>query len=160
MWICPVRLSLYTIKKQIAPWVCWLLVMLMLAPMGQHAVGAVLCIEADGTVTLEKATGFACGSQVGAAEQHETDAVTPADTKPTSHCGSCIDVVLPGEADADCASFLLSRVPTALVDLPVVVVISSSVMASDAEIMPVRHDPIDEHVSSSLTPLRSVILLI
>lgn len=160
MQVSFVNLSLYAIKKHIAPRVCWLMMLLMLAPMGEHAMGAVLCIEADGTVTIEKARGFSCGSEVEAAKQPTADTIASADKEPASHCGSCIDVVLPGEADEDCASFILARAPTAQVALPVVAVVSSSVRTPDAAVTSVRHHPVDERVSFALTPLRSVMLLI
>jgi hypothetical protein len=161
LMIAPVSLSLYTIKNRTAPSVWWFMMLLMLTPMGQHAVGAVLCIEANGSVTIEKAIGFLCGSSEVSANKHETDTVGSTDTKPSSHCNSCIDVVLPGESDEDCASFLLARGPTAQVNLPVVAVLTPPVRLSDPETLSARRTLADTLDSSfSLTPLRSVILLL
>ena len=138
------------------------MIVLMLTPMGQHAVGAVLCIEANGTVSIEKATGFLCGAPTVSADKHEAaDTVASADTPATSHCGTCIDVVLPGDSDEDCASFLMTRGPTAQVDLPVVAAALFSLLLPEVESLSVRQPLASEpNASSSLTPLRSIILLI
>jgi hypothetical protein len=102
-------LSLHSIKAITAPAV-WLLSALMLfAPLGAHAAGAVLCIEADGEVAVERAEGAACAE---GADEHVPLGAT--------HCDVCTDVPFPSGGDADCASFKTESGPSAQTVLPVV----------------------------------------
>ena len=104
--------SLHSIKTITAPAV-WLLSALMLvAPLGAHAAGAVLCIEADGEVAVERAEGAACAE--GADERVPLGA---------THCDVCTDVPLPSGGDADCASFKTESGPSAQTALPVIAVL-------------------------------------
>jgi hypothetical protein len=141
------RLS--SIKTVSAPAV-WLLSTLMLfAPLGAHAAGAVLCIESDGEVTVERAEGAMCAEGAG---EH-----TPlGDT----HCESCTDVPLPSGGDAECASFKTESGPSAQTVLPVVALLPAldrlptpSPKASPSQDGRGTH-PVDP------APLRSVVLLI
>ena len=101
--------SLSSIKTHSAPAV-WLLSTLMLfAPLGAHAAGAVFCIEADGAVAVERAVGSACTDG--------DEGSTPFDD---THCTACTDVPLPSGGDADCASFKTENGPSAQTLLPVV----------------------------------------
>ena len=139
--------SLFSIKAHSAPAV-WLLSTLMLfAPLGAHAVGAVLCIESDGEVAVERAEGAMCAEGTG---EHTPLGVT--------HCESCTDVPLPSGGDADCASFKTESGPSAQTLLPVAgllppldrlaVQAASTSKAGQASLL---SDP---------APLRSVVLLI
>ena len=141
--------SLSSIKTHSAPAV-WLLSTLMLfAPLGAHAAGAVFCIEADGAVAVERAIGSAC------ADGDEES--TPFDD---THCTACTDVPLPSGGDADCASFKTENGPSAQTLLPVV-----------ALLLPLDRLPVQPSVASTSkageaslpsdpAPLRSVVLLI
>lgn len=104
--------GLHRIKAHSAPAV-WLLSALMLfAPLGAHAAGAVLCIEADGTVAVERSVGSAC-----------TDGANKPAPFDDTHCTACTDVPLPSGGDTDCASFKTESTPTAQTTLPVVAVL-------------------------------------
>jgi hypothetical protein len=142
-------LSLHRIKVQAAPAV-WLLSTLMLfAPLGAHAAGAVLCIEADGEVAVEGAEGAMCTEGIG---EH-----VPLGT---THCDTCTDVPLPSGGDAECASFKTESGPSAQTVLPVVALLPAldrlptpSPKASPSQDGRGTH-PVDP------APLRSVVLLI
>ena len=101
--------SLHRVKAQSAPAVWLLSTLLLFAPLGAHAAGAVLCIEADGEVAIERAEGAMCAEGVG-------ERVPPG----TTHCDVCTDVPLPSGGDADCASFKTESGPSAQTVLPVV----------------------------------------
>ncbi len=141
--------SLHRIKAQSAP-AAWLLSALMLfAPLGAHAVGAVLCIETDGAVAVERTEGAACAN--GADER---------DPLGSTHCSACTDVPLPSGSDADCASFKTERGPSAQTLLPVVALLPAldrlptpfpKAFPSQAGRGALPSDP---------APLRSVVLLI
>lgn len=101
--------SLHTIKSNTAP-LAWLLTwMLILAPVGPHAVaGVVLCIESNGQAVLERAVGLQCGPTVQETSHHtdkgHTDHSTVRTASPANgvtHCESCIDIVLPSGGDDD-----------------------------------------------------------
>ncbi|MEP0547689.1 MAG: hypothetical protein ABJF88_12210 [Rhodothermales bacterium] len=107
--------SLHRIKAQAAS-AAWLLSALMLfAPLGAHAVGAVLCIEADGEVAVERSEGAACAE---GADEH-----VPLGT---THCDPCTDLPLPSGGDTDCASFKTESGPSAQTVLSVVALLPAS----------------------------------
>ena len=141
--------SLYRIKAQSAPAVWLLSTLLLFAPLGAHATGAVLCIEADGEVAVERAEGAMCVEGVG-------ERVPPGAT----HCDVCTDVPLPSGGDTDCASFKTERGPSAQTVLSVAAVLPildhvpvqpPTVASSHSEEGRPLSDP---------APLRSVVLLI
>ncbi|MEP0547666.1 MAG: hypothetical protein ABJF88_12095 [Rhodothermales bacterium] len=139
--------SLSSIKTHSAPAV-WLLSTLMLfAPLGAHAVGAVLCIESDGEVAVERAEGAMCAEGTG---EHTPLGVT--------HCESCTDVPLPSGGDAECASFKTESSPSAQTFLPV------TALLPVLDRLPVQVASMSKAVQVSLpstpAPLRSVVLLI
>lgn len=129
---------------------------LLLFPLGQHAVGAVLCIEADGHMSVEDAVGFSCGPYASA-HQHGPSSI---DDEPVAdtHCGDCIDIPLPSSSDVDCAAFRLAPdvvLPALLLGTPV----------SRLEVPQAPHFPLVAHPRSEVphnTPLlalRTVVLL-
>jgi len=106
--------------KRIARPFVWLVVgMLAFSPLSQHAAGLVLCIEADGHMSIEDAIGLLCGPD---ASPHEGE------TESSSHCGACVDIPIYVAGDADCSSFLVTKNIAVQVDLPVVATIPASVL--------------------------------
>jgi hypothetical protein len=141
--------GLRRIKAHSAPAVWLLSVLMLFAPLGAHAVGAVLCIESDGEVTVERAEGATCADGAG---EHAPPGVT--------HCESCTDVPLPSGGDAECASFKTEMGPSAQTFLSVAAllppldhlpVLPPAVSTSKAGQASLLSDP---------APLRSVVLLI
>jgi hypothetical protein len=142
-------LGLHHIKAQTAPAVWLLSVLMLFAPLGAHAAGAVFCIEADGAVAVERAIGSAC-----------TDGDDESAPFDDTHCTACTDVPLSSGGDADCASFKTESGPSAqtlllvtallppLDRLPVQPSVASTSKAGEASL---PSDP---------APLRSVVLLI
>lgn len=141
--------GLHRIKAQSAPAV-WLLSALMLfAPLGAHAVGAVLCIESDGEVTVERAVGSAC-----------TDGVNEPSPFDDTHCTACIDVPLPSGGDTDCASFKTENGPSAQTVLPVVSLLPALDRLPVQPPTSVSPRSGQAAAPSDPAPLRSVVLLI
>ena len=120
---------------------------MLFAPLGAHATGAVLCIEADGEVAIERAEGAICVEGVG-------ERVPPGVT----HCDVCTDVPLPSGGDAECASFKTESSPSAQTFLPV------TALLPVLDRLPVQVASMSKAVQVSLpstpAPLRSVVLLI
>lgn len=150
------------IKQRTAPWAWWLVVLMVLAPMGPHAMGAVLCIETDGSFALEQATGLGCSSDAVAPKDdaHGDQAFAATTPHPDEHCDDCIDVVLPSGADADCASFVTTSTTSAQVVLPLVAVLTSD--AAPAAVVAAAARAADDALidTSPIAPLRGVVLLI
>ncbi len=141
--------SLSSIKTHSAPAV-WLLSTLMLfAPLGAHAAGAVLCIESDGEVAVERAEGAMCAE---GADEHAPLGDT--------HCESCTDVPLPSGGDAECASFKTESGPSAPTLLPV------AALLPPLDRLPIQPPAAatskagQASLLSDPAPLRSVVLLI
>ena len=134
-----------TLRRKSAP-VAWLLAaLLVFAPLGHHAAGAVLCIEADGRIAVESGAGASCGSDAAPAED-------------LSHCGSCTDVPLPSGGDTDCAALKVESGPTAQVLLPLVATLPALAPLGDQRGFQVFRSPL--RGPSDLVPLCSVVLLI
>ena len=134
-----------TLRRKSAP-VAWLLAaLLVFAPLGHHAAGAVLCIEADGRIAAESGAGASCGS----------DEMPAADL---SHCGSCTDVPLPSGGDTDCAALKVESGPTAQVLLPFIAMLPALVPSSDQHGFRISDSPLQG--LPDLGSLRSVVLLI
>jgi hypothetical protein len=154
--------SLYRLRKAAAP-LAWLLAsLLLLLPMGWHAAGVVLCIESDGHVSVEHASGAFCSTL---AVEHPASAASShglrgAATDAAAHCVDCIDLPVPRGADADCASFRMERSPAPQVDLPLAAVPPHL----EREAPPAAYVPLISPTASDAvsdrTPLRSVVLLI
>lgn len=141
------RPSTTSIRRKSAP-VAWLLAVLLgFAPLGQHAAGAVLCIEADGRIAAEAATGAACDSD-------------EAPVSGASHGGSCTDVPLPSGGDADCAAFKAESGPTAQVFLSVVAVLPALAPTLPGDRRDLRVSDSSLQGLPGLASLRSVVLLI
>ena len=137
--------SLSSIKTHAAPAVWLLSVLMLFAPLGAHAAGAVLCIEADGEVALERAEGAACAE---AADEHTAPGV--------SHCDSCTDVPLPSGGDTDCASYKMESGPSAQTVLPLAALLPAMEHVS---FQPLASSSFGEDVPPpGPAPLRSVVL--
>ena len=104
--------------RHIAKRLTWILIFTFgFIPLGSHAqAGVLLCIEADGHITIEIAQGLKCASDL----QLEVDLVEPDDhdaeehlSEELTHCVDCIDVILKGAPDADCGSFVVQYSPEA-----------------------------------------------
>lgn len=156
------KFSLYTVKQTTAS-LAWLLIgMLVLAPMGRHATGVVLCIEGDGRINVERTNGIACTTFLKTAshskESHDVLESSGADDP--EHCEKCIDIVIPTGGDEDCVTYKGTSGPSLLTDLPF-----TATLSSDLFVLPVlaRHTWVQKAGNLSLsdpTPLRSVVLLI
>lgn len=108
-----VRLSLPHIRRLSRPIARALALLMLVFPLGSHAAGTVLCLEADGSVAIEDAVGFGCGSiVVERSSGNHSDIEVGAAENASSHCGACVDVFLPSGADKDCASFKPDTQPT------------------------------------------------
>jgi hypothetical protein len=153
-----VKLSLHTIKRHTAPLAWMLASILLLFPVSVHAFpGIVLCIEADGHVTVEDAQGLFCGPDASPHEHADDEALGQAED--ASHCGSCIDIPLRVESDKECASFRLERAPAGEPVSPAAAVLPVPVPARRATSVPAPHTPGTAPGPSPLAALRSVVLL-
>lgn len=150
---------LHSIKKQTAPAAWLLLVLLALAPLGQHATAVVLCFGWDGHVATELAGGSAC-SDAPANASAAPVASTDGDAPGASHCGPCTDVPLPNGGDTDCVSFKAESGPTAQTILPVVALLPAPHHLAGASVnVPEAQDGPPARPSDPAL-LRSVVLLI
>ncbi len=147
--------SLDVIKKKTTPLVWLIAALLVLLPPGQHAVGAVLCIGQDGHVAAEGVAGTTCASS----HELSTDPSIVHEDQPT-HCGPCIDILLPTGGDADCASFKTESGPTAQVHLPIFAVLPSLTLSDDDQRAQPSLLEAPATVSPTLTSLRSTVLLL
>ena len=90
----------------------WIMVITLgIAPIGTHAAaGVLICIEADGPGSIELAQGLKCSSDILAEkiaeenDDHSTEHLFEEES--LVHCVDCIDIVLKGASDGDCASFI------------------------------------------------------
>lgn len=146
--------NIYAHRKTARSFVWLIAGMLIFSPLGQHAVGLVLCIETDGHMSIEDAIGLICGPDASP-HQHQSTA----ETDTTSHCGTCIDIPLYVAGDTDCASFLIST-RQERVDLPVVDVIATSTIVRPSAPYQVHTQVRTGTDLSLLTDLRSIVLLI
>lgn len=85
-----------------------LAVMVVLAPAGQHSVGAVLCIEFDGSIEVEGRRGAGCGDS-----NHEGESAVEHEAlgheEEVRHCSDCVDIAFPGSVDEDCSALKTKR---------------------------------------------------
>lgn len=112
--------QLHTIKKNSGLTAWTLAVLLLFAPLGAHATGAVLCIEEDGEIAVEIAEGDSC---IGDGHEH-----SPSEEP---HCEKCLDIPLPSAGDDDCTSFKVESSPSAQVALQVVGRLPSPAMLAE-----------------------------
>lgn len=128
---------------------------LLLLPVGQHAVGAVLCIETDGHMSVEDAVGLSCGPYA-ATHEHSPSATSES----AAHCGDCIDIPLPMSVDEDCASYRVTPTLSVEVLLPVMIARVPEVR-EDVRFAasPAPPDLFSATRSTSLLALRTVVLL-
>jgi hypothetical protein len=126
----------------------------LVAPVA--AMDVVLCIGADGHVTLEAGRNGRCGTLTfsSASSQHQTYEMHSS----ADHCGPCIDVpLLAGDAREHPISWVSAP---AQVDGLILAFATSGITASIAVTptpCPFSSPPV---VSSTLTALRAVVLLI
>lgn len=101
-----------------------LAVLMLVAPIGPHASGLILCLESDGSISLEFLAGLDCAGEEdhGAHDSPTVHASSDSD----SHCESCVDVAIGFSSDMDCGSYTL----TVSLDGPQVAVVES--LATDA----------------------------
>lgn len=103
--------------RHIAQRLTWILIFTFgFIPLGVHAqVGVLLCIEADGHITIEIAQGLTCATDLlsevveESAEDHDAEVHLSEDL---THCVDCIDVLIKGASDSDCGSFVVSQSQT------------------------------------------------
>ncbi len=152
-------LNLRQIRKRSAP-VVWLLTgMLLLFPVGRHALaGIVLCFEGDGRVEVETAHLNDCGSDFWSmvTEIHGERAGLQTGTTPEEICEDCVDVPL-FVSFSDAQAFIPVKAaagPSA--NLPVAAVLPAPPRPSIA-VWSANPTP---HAASSLLSLSTVILLI
>ena len=148
--------SLHVIKKKATPLVWLIAALLVLLPLGQHAVGAVLCIGQDGHVAAEGVAGTICDTP----HEVSTDPSAVQGEDQSSHCGPCTDIPLPTGGDVDCASFKTESGPTAQVHLPIVAVLPSLTLSDDDQRVQPSLLEAPATVSPTLTSLRSTVLLL
>jgi hypothetical protein len=96
-----------------------LALLMLVAPIGPHASGLILCLESDGSMSLEFLAGLDCAGE-GDHDPHESPTVH-ASSDNGSHCESCVDVAIGFSADLDCSSFTL----TVALDGPQVAVVET-----------------------------------
>ncbi len=96
-----------------------LAVLMLVAPIGPHASGLVLCLESDGSIALEFLAGLDCAGEEDH-DPHESPTVH-ASSESDSHCQSCVDVAIGLSADLDCSSYTL----TVALDGPQVAVVET-----------------------------------
>ena len=101
------------ISKRIA-WI--MMITLGITPIGTHAAaGVLICIEADGHVSIELAKGLKCASDIlreglaSETDDHSAEHLSEEDS--LAHCVDCFDIVLKGESDGDCTSFIKAPQP-------------------------------------------------
>jgi hypothetical protein len=127
-----------------------LVVLLLVAPIGPHASGLVLCLESDGSMTLEFLAGLDCADE-GDHALHDSPTVH-ASSDGDSHCQSCVDVAIGLSADLDCSSYTL----TVSLDGPQVAVVESPATESGALAPGVVRSPLRTRdmvlVNSGLAP--------
>ena len=147
-------MSLLALKRNAKPYVWLIAGMLAFFPLGQHAVGLVLCIETDGHMSIEDAVGLLCGPDASPHEHQANEAES------SSHCGTCIDIPLYVAGDTDCGSFLVSTSPEAQVELPVVALIPASALLRHHANIQSRTQASMGAIFSPLADLSSIVLLI
>ena len=158
---CPSMLGLLAIKKTFSRLAAPLAVLLVIAPLGQHAANSVLCIGGNGHVAAEVASCSGCAAPA------DTESAPAGDVPGSgsggtdgSHCGACTDIPLPAGGDADCVSFKSETGPSAQIVLSVVATLLTPRLTDTAHdgllIQPAR----SATSPSDPTLLRSVVLLI
>ena len=139
--------------------ISWVMILMIgLVPAGAHATaGVLLCIESDGHVSLEFASGFNCASQVEAVNgpDHAAEHLAPDD----SHCVDCLDIILKGAPDADCGSFISSSGPSDL-EWASIPRVELTVSVPDVNTLGQRQGVRAETASQTLAQLTGVVLLI
>ena len=92
-------------RREIVRKIEWLLIVIMsFSPLGSHALsGAVLCVGADGHVTIESALQARCATDTTV----ESEASTKSDhriahlSSGTAHCDDCVDLRIYSGSDKD-----------------------------------------------------------
>lgn len=155
-------LNLHTIKRSTTPLVWLLASMLLLFPVSVHALpGIILCIESDGRIEVESSRSGDCASKIMSMVQETHAGYEGLEAKegPGIDCPtSCVDLLLlASPADGQTAPTLKQAPRAAQVLFP----------AATLHTMPRPHASTSARLASeppallsSLTPLRTVVLLI
>lgn len=103
--------------RHIAQRLTWILIFTFgFIPLGVHAqAGVLLCIEADGHITIELAQGLTCATDLLSEVVEESNEDHDAEvhlSEDLTHCVDCIDVLIKGASDSDCGSFVVAQSQT------------------------------------------------